>query len=146
MPFQLRKYLDGIRIPFLEKNKNSVSKLFFDYKDIKNMIKDESNNFLKTLYFNKENAENILYESEELITINNDLLKRMKNLFYLDLLIMNTPYIINYTFSGEVILTLYKAINTIKETTNITTVFQIDELPLSLFSSPLFFSIFLDLS
>ena len=115
MPFQLRKYLDGIIVPYLEKDKNCGNKLFIDYKEIINIISDESRNFLKTLYFNRENTENILYNSDQTIAIKDKFLKKISNLFYLDLLIMNDPNILNYEFSGKIIQTLFEKLNTIND-------------------------------
>ena len=115
MPFQLRKYLDGMTVPYLEKDKNCGNKLFIDYKEIINIISDESRNFLKTLYFNRENTENILYNSDKSIAIKDKFLQKISNLFYLDLLIMNDPNILNYEFSGKIILTIFEKLITIND-------------------------------
>ena len=77
MPFQLKKYLDGIGVPFLENNKNSINCLL-DYKDNNNIVDEKRDNFLQTLYFNKESINNFLYESEQSITINDNLTKLSK--------------------------------------------------------------------
>ena len=69
IPFKIRKYLAENSLLFLEKNIFLRNKLFLDYNEIENLINDRSDQSLKTLYFNKENVENILYDSEEIITI-----------------------------------------------------------------------------
>ena len=113
MPFQLKKYLDGIGVPFLENNKNSINCLL-DYKDNNNIVDEKRDNFLQALYFNKESINKFLYESEQSITINDNLTKLSK-LFYLDLLIMSDPNILNYKFSFEFIQTLFGNIDKIND-------------------------------
>ena len=113
MPFQLKNYLDVIGVPILENNKNSINRLL-DYKDNNNIVDEKRDNFLQTLYFNKESINNFLYESEQSITINDNLTKLSK-LFYLDLLIMSDPNILNYKFSFEFIQTLFGNIDKIND-------------------------------
>ena len=90
MPFQLKKYLDAIGVD------------------------EKRDNFLQALYFNKESINNFLYESEQSITINDNLTKLSK-LFYLDLLIMSDPNVLNYKFSFEFIQTLFGNIDKIND-------------------------------
>ena len=107
IPFKIRKYLGENSILFLEKSIFLKNKLFFDFNEIENIINDRNGEFLKTLYFNKENVEYILYESEEIITIDDINFAKLSDLFYLELLITDNPNIINYTFSEKIIPALF---------------------------------------
>jgi len=77
------------------------------------IIKKYANSNLKVLYYNRTYIEEFLYETEASITIDKfDLnLKSLYNLFYLDLLIMNNPDIINYIYSLDFIRNLNSFIN-----------------------------------
>ena len=115
IPFKIRKYLAENSLLFLEKNIFLRNKLFLDYNEIENLINDRSDQSLKTLYFNKENIENILYDSDRTILIDDIKLEKFSDLFYLELLLTDNPDILNYTFSGKIIPALYEKLNTITE-------------------------------
>ena len=115
IPFKIRKYLGENSILFLEKSLFLKNKLFFDFNEIENIINDRNGEFLKTLYFNKENVEYILYESEEIITIDDINFAKLSDLFYLELLITDNTNMINYTFSEKIIPALFDKLNTITE-------------------------------
>ena len=115
IPFKIRKYLGENSILFLEKSIFLKNKLFLDFNEIENIINDRNGEFLKTLYFNKENVENILYDSEEIITIDDINFAKLSDLFYLELLITDNTNMINYTFSEKIIPALFDKLNTITE-------------------------------
>ena len=69
----------------------------------------------KLLYFNRKNAHKILYDEEEIITINsNEKSKSLNYLFYLVLLI-NDKNVINYQYSIKYIQDILELINEEKE-------------------------------
>ena len=67
-----------------------------------------SNSNLRFLFFNRKNINDILYENEDSISLNRFKLnlESLYNLFYLDLLIMNDPDVINYKYSLDFITNL----------------------------------------
>ena len=77
------------------------------------MIKKYANSNLMVLFFNRENIEKILYETEDSISLDKfELnLKSLYNLFYLDLLIMNNTDMINYNCSLDFIRKLHSFIS-----------------------------------
>ena len=77
------------------------------------MIKKYANSNLMVLFFNRENIEKILYETEDSISLDKfELnLKSLYNLFYLDLLIMNNTDMINYNCSLDFIKKLHSFIS-----------------------------------
>jgi len=87
---------------------NPLFKILSKYEEIKNIIKENKPETLKFLYFNRKNIEQILYDSEEIIRINSNMIKCISNCFYLTLLI--NQEIINYDYSFSFI----KEINGIK--------------------------------
>ena len=79
-------------------------KLISNYSDIENILKLNSNiNIISFLYHNKNNIHSILYETENIIELNQNHLKSFFFFFYIDLLIMDNPNIINYSYSMEII-------------------------------------------
>ena len=115
IPFKIRKYLGEITTTFLEKKLFLNNKLFLDYEEVKDIIKDKNDQILSILFLNKENFGDILYESDNTITIDDNKLKKLSNLFYLDLLVTDEPNIINYKFSQNIIPSLYEKLDTISE-------------------------------
>ena len=67
-----------------------------------------SNSNLRVLFFNRKNINEILYENEESILLDRFKLnlKSLYNFFYLDLLIMYEPDVINYKYSLDFITNL----------------------------------------
>ena len=78
-------------------------KLISNFIDIEKILKLKNINTISLLYFNKKNIHYILYESEIIIELDQRLLKSYYDFFYTDLLIMNDPDIINYSFSLDII-------------------------------------------
>ena len=102
--FKLRRYLGEISILFIEKCSLDGNKLVLNYEEIENIIKEKKGQFLELFYFNKENIHDILYQTEKVINIENNQIRKKSDLFYLDLLIMDNPNIINYKFSKNIII------------------------------------------
>ena len=100
---QLRRYVELLSIPFVEKRKIFESRFYLSNKELENLI--EKNNFksLEYIYFNKKNFHEILYNSEKLIQMKEENLKSFSSLFYFDLLIKDDPNTVNYIFSQETI-------------------------------------------
>ena len=90
---------------------NPIFKLLSKYPEIENILKVNKPDILKFLYFNRKNIEQILYDSEEAIKINSNMIKSISNYFYLTLLINQAnPEIIYYEYSFNFI----KEINVLK--------------------------------
>ena len=97
-------------ICFLSKGKlneiknNFQSQLINEYKVIESILNQDIDNKMKFLYFNKETIHGILYEEEETIKLNNNIVKNnISNYFYLLLLIEDNPTLINYEYSIDFI-------------------------------------------
>ena len=82
---------------------NPILSLINGYEDIINILSLNNLEITKFIYFNKMKIHQILYESEELIKINENVIK-LKELFYLSLLINENSNIINYIYSLQYII------------------------------------------
>lgn len=60
--------LDFIKISEL-KNKKNITELFINLKSVKNYYKLNNANIVKLLYFNRNSINNILYNNDRLITL-----------------------------------------------------------------------------
>ena len=81
-------------------------KLIKNFSDIIKVLEIERNDKFKYIYFNKTIIHKILYDLEKIIDINEEYLNYLQefdNLFYLDLVILSNPDIINYTINKKVI-------------------------------------------
>ena len=96
----LNSYLE---FTFLSKSLFNLPKLF---DKIKQKLKSETDT-IKFIYFNRIWFHNVLYKKDEFVEIEFE--EQKKNLyycFYLDLLIMENPDIINYAYSLDFIKTI----------------------------------------
>ena len=85
---------------------NLEMKLIKNFSDIIKVLEIERNDKFKYIYFNKTIIHKILYDLEKIIDINEEYLNYLQefdNLFYLDLVILSNPDIINYTINKKVI-------------------------------------------
>ena len=114
-PLSLREKIVEKSNSFSDEQIFYENKLLFNYEEIEKIKRNHEKNFLKILYFNKENIHNILYISEKTINIEDNQTKKISNLFYLDLLIADNPNIINYIFSINSIEILYEQFLSIRE-------------------------------
>ena len=76
---------------------------FNDVKEISNNLKGDENDFFLFLYFNKKKFHQILYDQNELYSIDEKINKNYSTLFYIALLLVDVPETINYTFSFDFI-------------------------------------------
>ena len=113
--FKLRIYLGEMPITFTEKCSLDGNKLVLNYEEIENIIKEKKGQFLELFYFNKENIHDILYQTENVINIEDNKIRKLSDLFYLDLLIMDNPNIINYKFSKNIIIKFCEELSTEKK-------------------------------
>ena len=108
IPFQIlysKNNLNSLEIKWTE------CRLLSNYSEISKIIELKAIKLSLFLYFNKKNIHNILYDSEELISLNKIDLNDFSDYFYIDLLIMDEPNIINYSYSIEIIQNLNLSIN-----------------------------------
>ena len=97
----------------IENSKDPIYKLIISNNEIQTIYKINKNNNKKFLYFNKDNIHNILYESEEVFTVDDDIKdifqdSNISELFYFELLILDKLEAINYNYSFELIRELNK--------------------------------------
>ena len=101
----------------IENKNDPLYKLIISNNEIQEIYKTNKISNKKFLYFNKNKIHNILYESEEVFTIDDDLKNIFQDsdiseLFYFELLILDKLETINYNYSIELIRELNKiAIN-----------------------------------
>mgnify|MGYP002626225252 CR=1 FL=1 len=79
------------------------SLLISNYSEIKTI--SYLDNFPKILYFNKDKVHSILYEEDQVITIDDSMKNDLQANFYLTLLIRAEPEILNYSYSFSYIKT-----------------------------------------
>ena len=88
-------------------NKNQISNLLDDFSDIKEILNNKTLELLWFLFSNRDVVNSILYDSEEIILINQLSEKiRLVEYFYLSLLIMENLDLINYIYSFSYIASL----------------------------------------
>ena len=81
-------------------------KLLTKYEEIEEFFDFDKSYIIKFLYFNKSNINKILYDYDQIISLDNFIINSNINLsdyFYLQLLIVDNPYIINYNYNIEII-------------------------------------------
>ena len=85
-------------------DKEPIIKLISEYSEVYDIPKHQGTDTMKFLYFNKGNIHKILYDSDETITINSDIIRNnLSDYFYLLLLLEDNPDIINYKYSLDFI-------------------------------------------
>ena len=102
------------KLPIDEENLDI--KIIRNFSDVKKILKLEKIDKFKYIYFDKKTIHQILYEFDNFISINEEYIssfKEFENLFYVDLLILSEPYIMNYEFSKQFVLKIDKLINNI---------------------------------
>ena len=90
--------------------------LLKDISDIIKLFESKTSDKFKYIYFNEKKINIILYEQEEVITIGDENIsyfKNFENLFYFELLLVSNPDIINYDFSKNLIIQIFKIVNKI---------------------------------
>ena len=90
--------------------------LLKDISDIIKLFESKAPDKFKYIYFNEKKINIILYEQEEVITIGDENIsyfKNFENLFYFELLLVSNPDIINYDFSKNLIIQIFKIVNKI---------------------------------
>ena len=90
--------------------------LLKDISDIIKLFESKTSDKFKYIYFNEKKINIILYEQEEVITIGDENIsyfKNFENLFYFELLLVSNPDIINYDFSKNLIIEIFKIVNKI---------------------------------
>ena len=92
-------------------NKETNEDWLINYQEIKKLCEANKYNPLKLYYFNREYIHKILYDKEEIITINSNEMRELSYYFYLSLLIKDNPNVINYSYSFEFIKEIYDYIN-----------------------------------
>ena len=85
-------------------NKEFIRELT-SYEEVKNIFNEENNNqIIKIIYFNKEIIHKILYDSDETINIESNIIQnKISNYFYLTLLLGDNIDIVNYEYSINLI-------------------------------------------
>ena len=89
-------------------NKNPIFKLLSNLQEIQIISNIDNLNYIKFFYFNKFKTHKILYDNEELITINykNDINSEFYLYFYLSLLIEEDNIVVNYKYSYKLIINI----------------------------------------
>lgn len=102
----------ALKIP-IENKKDPIYKLIISNNEIQTIYKINKNKNKKLFYFNRDIIHNLLYESEEVFTVDdnlNDIFQdsNLSELFYFELLILDKSETINYNFSIEFIRKINK--------------------------------------
>ena len=111
-------FLIILTLPSQYKNnlKDPTADLLSNYEEIKFLQKINNQKIIDYFYFAKNKLNNILYEEDEIITINYDSTKiDVSYLFYLDLLINTQSVICNYEYSFDFIRAIDNNQKEIKE-------------------------------
>ena len=114
LPFKLRRVIGEIPIDLVIMQSPYKSELVVNIEEILNIVKENNGQYLKLFYFNKENIHNVLYQEEEVISIDDTLTRKLSNLFYLDLLIKENDNFVDYIFSKESLISLHKELLNLK--------------------------------
>ena len=88
-------------------NKDILFNLITNYSEIEFISKANKSDNLKFLYFNRNVIHKILIDGNKIISINQNH-KNLSDYFYLSLLLLENPFIINYKYSIEYILETYQ--------------------------------------
>ena len=93
---------------------NNKLSLINNISDINQILKEDYSDKMKLFYYNRENIHNILYNDEEIITIDNTIIqKTFSNYYYLASLIICNKDILNYNYNKDFI----KDLDDLKQTT-----------------------------
>ena len=117
IPYKIRRYLGEYSIPFLEEKTIFGNKLFLakdDIDNLKNIAKENGGNFLYILYLNKESIHDSLYNSDDIIQIDNKNIQKLSDIFCLDLLIKYEPNYVDYIFPKGIIINLCEELQGVK--------------------------------
>ena len=101
---QLYKYLIDL-LPI--ENEILAPNILYNISDIKEVLKSKKGDKFKYIYLNKENINQLLYNTDDIFYIDDtyiELFKEYENLFYLDYLISNSEEMINYSFSKKFLI------------------------------------------
>ena len=100
-PFKYKLLLDWtLKCPNEINDKNPISELINNFKDIKSIINGNTPNIFKFIYFNKNQIHTILYDSEKTINLDSIIIENnLSNYFYLSLLIRDNDSLVNYKYS-----------------------------------------------
>ena len=82
------------------------SQLISNFEEIEKIMKLKDIKIIEFLYNNKIRIHKILYDTELIISLKSTYFQKFSDYFYIDLLIMENPNIINYSFSIDVIRNL----------------------------------------
>ena len=93
--------------PFEKERQDPLFELLSNFSDIKTTYKNknkEDKYLMKFFYYNKRKIQEILYEEEETIEIDNNIIdNKLSDYFYLTLLIEDNKDIVNYAYSLDLI-------------------------------------------
>ena len=90
------------------------TKIIESYDEIQQIKKEE--NVIQLLYFNRENIHQILFEKDDILNIEHfKFEKNLSSCFYLILLIIENPYIVDYIYSLNFIRQINDMQNNIKD-------------------------------
>ena len=104
MNTRIRLSLFSTLINPIDQINDPIHLLLSSYNEIINISKSEKEKMMQFLFFNRKRFHNILYDIEESYNISNEKLS-ISELFYLSLLILEMPEIINYTYSIDFLRT-----------------------------------------
>lgn len=90
---------------------NPFLDLIGNYKNVKELLESKGINIFEFFYLNKYKIHNILYDGDNTIFLESNLMKNFSDYYYLYLLIKAQPEIINYKYDYELIKATYDMLN-----------------------------------
>ena len=90
---------------------NPFLDLIGNYKNVKELLESKGINIFEFFYLNKYKIHNILYDDDNSIFLESNLMKNFSDYYYLYLLIKAQPEIINYKYDYELIKATYDMLN-----------------------------------
>ena len=90
---------------------NPFLDLIGNYKNVKELLESKGINIFEFFYLNKYKIHNIIYDDDNTIFLESNLMKNFSDYYYLYLLIKAQPEIINYKYDYELIKATYDMLN-----------------------------------